>query len=92
MQESMAGPRQAAGITMHDPTFTSGEIVMMEALNPSDPHSKRSHSHPNQHIPEEIMLIQDMRRRNTTLGLIELWHRLRGYSCCPKACTEQCVS
>ena len=26
--------------------------------------SRRPHSHPNQHTPEEIKLIQDMRRRN----------------------------
>ncbi len=49
--------------------------------------SKRPHSHPNQHTQEEIKLIQDMRRRNPTLGMIELWHRLRlrGYSRCPES-------
>lgn len=44
--------------------------------------SRRPHSHPNQHTQEELKLIQDMRRRNPTLGLIELWSRLqlRGYT------------
>lgn len=39
--------------------------------------SRRPHSHPNQHTQEELKLIQDMRRRNPDLGLIELWSRLR---------------
>ena len=49
--------------------------------------SKRPHSHPNQHQPEEIKLICDMRRRNPKLGLIELWSRLqeRGYSRRPES-------
>ena len=53
----------------------------MESLRPQ---SRRPHSHPNQHTPEEIKLIRDMRRRNPNLGLVELWHRLRkrGYSRC----------
>ena len=51
------------------------------------PHSKRPHSHPNQHTEAELKLIQDMRRRNPDLGMIELWHRLgkRGYSRCPES-------
>jgi transposase InsO family protein len=40
--------------------------------------SRRPHSHPNQHRPEELKLIRDMRRRNPKLGMIELWCRLRG--------------
>ncbi len=32
--------------------------------------SRRPHSHPNQHTPEEIKLIQDMRRRNPHAGLV----------------------
>ena len=36
------------------------------------PHSKRPHSNPRQHTQEEIKLIEDMRRRNPTLGMIEL--------------------
>ena len=39
--------------------------------------SRRPHSHPNQHTEAERKLIRDMRRRNPTLGMIELWHRLR---------------
>ena len=39
--------------------------------------SRRPHSHPNQHTEAEWKLIRDMRRRNPSLGLIELWHRLR---------------
>ena len=49
--------------------------------------SKRPHSHPNQHTEAELKLIRDMRRRNPTLGMIELWHRLRqhGYTRCPES-------
>ena len=46
--------------------------------------SRRPHSHPNQHTPEEMKLIQKMRRRNPKLGIVELWARLRsrGYTRC----------
>lgn len=49
--------------------------------------SKRPHSHPNQHTQAELKLIQDMRRRNPTMGLIDLWCRLRerGYTRCPES-------
>ena len=44
--------------------------------------SHRPHSHPNQHRPEEIKLIDDMRRRNPNTGLVVFWVKLRqrGYS------------
>ena len=35
--------------------------------------SRRPHSHPNQHTPEEIKLITDMRRRNPHDGLVVFW-------------------
>ena len=43
--------------------------------------SRRPHSHPNQHTPEEIKLIQDMCRRNPHAGLVVFWVKLtqRGY-------------
>ena len=49
--------------------------------------SRRPHSHPNQHTEAELKLIRDMRRRNPSLGMIELWHRLRkrGYIRCPES-------
>ena len=49
--------------------------------------SRRPHHHPSEHTPEELKLIRDMRRRNPTLGMIELWHRLklRGYTRCPES-------
>jgi len=49
--------------------------------------SRRPHSHPNQHTETELKLIKDMRRRNPTLGMIELWHRLkkRGYTRRPES-------
>ena len=49
--------------------------------------SRRPHHHPNEHSPEEIALIQRMRRRNPNLGMIELWYRLRkrGYTRCPES-------
>lgn len=50
-------------------------------------HSRRPHSHPKQHTEAELKLIRDMRRRNPSLGLIELWHRLklRGYTRRPES-------
>ena len=44
--------------------------------------SRRPHHHPNQHTPEEIKLINDMRRRNPDAGLVVFWVKLmqRGYS------------
>ena len=53
----------------------------LESLRPK---SRKPHSHPNAHTPEEIKMICDMRRRNPKLGLVELWHRLRkrGYTRC----------
>ncbi len=50
-------------------------------------HSRRPHSHPNQHTEAELKLIRDMRRRNPTLGMNELWHRLRlrGYTRRPES-------
>ena len=49
--------------------------------------SRRPHHHPNQHTEEELKLIRDMRRRNPTLGLPELWYRLkkRGYTRRPES-------
>ena len=44
--------------------------------------SHRPHSHPNQHTPEEIKLIMDMRKRNKNAGLVVFWVKLRqrGYT------------
>ena len=44
--------------------------------------SRRPHSHPNQHTPQEMTLIRNMRRRNSHVGLIVLWVKLRrrGYT------------
>lgn len=39
--------------------------------------SHHPHSHPNQHRPEEIKPIQDMRRRNPNAGLVVFWVKLR---------------
>lgn len=49
--------------------------------------SRRPHHHPNEHTPEELKLIQNMRRRNPELGLPELWDRLRqrGYTRRPES-------
>ena len=43
--------------------------------------SRRPHHHPNQHTPDEIKLISDMRRRNPDAGLVVFWVKLtqRGY-------------
>ena len=44
--------------------------------------SHRPHRHPNQHRPDEIQLIDNMRRRNPNAGLVVFWVKLRqrGYS------------
>ena len=44
--------------------------------------SRRPHSHPNQHTPEETKLILNMRRRNPNTGLVVFWVklRMRGYT------------
>ena len=44
--------------------------------------SHRPHHHPNQHRPEEIRLIDNMRRRNPHTGLVVFWVKLRqrGYT------------
>ena len=44
--------------------------------------SHRPNSHPNQHRPDEIKLIEDMRRRNPHVGLVVFWVKLRqrGYT------------
>ena len=49
--------------------------------------SRRPHHHPNEHTPQELKLIRDMRRRNPNLGLPELWQRLckRGYTRRPES-------
>ena len=43
--------------------------------------SHRPHSHRNQHRPDEIKLIDDMRRRNPHTGLVIFWVKLmqRGF-------------
>ena len=49
--------------------------------------SRRPHSHSNQHTEAELKLIRNMRRRNPSLGMVELWHRLRlrGYARRPES-------
>ena len=56
-------------------------------LQSLQPQSKRPKHHPSEHTPDELKLIQDMRRRNPDLGMIELWHRLkkRGYTRRPES-------
>ena len=39
--------------------------------------SHRPCSHPDQHQPEEIKLIRDMRRRSPGAGLVVFWVKLR---------------
>lgn len=44
--------------------------------------SRRPHHHPNQHRPDELKLISDMRRRNPNAGIVVFWVKLRqrGYT------------
>ena len=44
--------------------------------------SHRPHHHPNQHTPEELKLISDMRKKNKNTGLVVFWVKLRqrGYT------------
>lgn len=44
--------------------------------------SRRPHHHPNQHTPEELKLIADMRRRNPHAGLVVFWVKLRQRGYC----------
>jgi len=39
--------------------------------------SRKPHSHPNQHTPQELKLIGDMRKRNKNAGLVVFWVKLR---------------
>ena len=39
---------------------------------------RRPHHHPNQHTPQEIKLISDMRRRDPDAGLVVFWVKLTG--------------
>lgn len=39
--------------------------------------SRKPHHHPNQHTPDEIKLIVNMRKRNPHLGLVVFWVKLR---------------
>jgi len=39
--------------------------------------SRRPHSHKNQHTPEELKLINDMRKRNPNAGLVVFWVKMR---------------
>ena len=41
-------------------------------LQSLQPQSKRLKHHPSEHTPDKLKLIQDMRRRNPDLGMIEL--------------------
>ena len=40
-------------------------------------HSRRPHHHPNEHTPEELRLIRQMRQKNQETGLNEFWFKLR---------------
>ena len=44
--------------------------------------SHRPHHHPNQHTPEGLKLISDMRKKNKNTGLVVFWVKLRqrGYT------------
>lgn len=45
-------------------------------------YSTRPKTQPHQHTQEELSLIKDLARRNPTLGLMDMWHKLknRGYT------------
>ena len=51
-------------------------------LHSLEDRSHRPHRHPNQHIPEEIKLILNMRHRNPNAGIVVFWVKLcsRGYT------------
>lgn len=51
-------------------------------LHSLEDRSHRPHRHPNQHTPEEIKLILNMRHRNTNAGIVVFWVKLRsrGYT------------
>ena len=95
MLRSLAFQKRAANTTSAGRTYTSGRLASMEVLNPLACHSRKPHSHPNQHTEEELILIRNMRRRNPKLGIVELWARLRKsrlHTLSWKACGECCAS
>ena len=51
-------------------------------LHSLEDRSHRPHRHPNQHTPEEIKLILNMRHRNPNAGIVVFWVKLRsrGYT------------
>ena len=51
-------------------------------LHSLEDRSHRPHRHSNQHTPEEIKLILNMRHRNTNAGIVVFWVKLRsrGYT------------
>ena len=51
-------------------------------LHSLEDHSHRPQRHPNQHTPEEIKLILNMRHRNPNAGIVVFWVKLRsrGYT------------
>lgn len=81
------GVSPAESITKVDLISPIGQNAGTALWSPLLRKSRRPHSHPNQHSADELDLIRRMRRRNPTLGLIELWFRLRkrGYSRCPES-------
>ena len=49
---------------------------------------KRPH-HPNEHSPDELKLIRNMRKRNPKLGITEFWHKPQAYSSYPPRHNEK---
>ena len=83
----MALPEPAESTTRTDCISTSGEpggmgVRRLRLASPDDPTAT-----PNQHTEAELKLIRDTCRRNSQLGMIELWHRLRqhGYTRRPES-------
>ena len=54
----------------------------LHSLEDRSHRSHHPHRHPNQHTPEEIKLILNMRHRNTNAGIVVFWVKLRsrGYT------------
>ena len=77
----MVSQKQQLNIRQTASIFIVGSAAMTAQLESLRDRSRRPHHHPNQHTPEEIKLIQDMRRRNPHSGLVVFWVKLmqRGY-------------
>ncbi len=79
--ENTVSPRPSSSIETTVSLFTVSAIAKTEHPKSLDSHSRRPHSHLNQHTEKEIRLIRNMHRCNSNDGLVMFWVKLqrKGY-------------